>query len=210
VLTRFCCDCPICSCSPPTERSLRSACNRRRSAASRPGSGEETTSANVVRNPPASVSGSCIVRSGGTKTVGRRIATGSFDGNLPRAASRPYVDNATMGNLFRGCGYFLRSKDSNVQGATAPHLFDFSEGCPRPFDPRPGFPAPPPLRRRLRAARPARPSLPSYCHSPSPLARSNYGGAAPRSPDLLPTALPRGRARLHICSIVNGLARSER
>jgi hypothetical protein len=45
---------------------------------------------------------------------------------------------------------------------------------------------------------------------PPPLARSNYAGAAPRSPDLLPTALPRGRARLHICSIVNGLARSER
>src|SRR6516225_6399290 len=45
---------------------------------------------------------------------------------------------------------------------------------------------------------------------PLPLARSNYAGAAPRSPDLLPTALPRGSARLHICSIVNGLARSER
>jgi hypothetical protein len=40
-----------------------------------------------------------------------------------------------------------------------------------------------------------RPSLPSYCHSPSPLARSNYAGAAPRSPDLLPTALPRCRDR---------------
>jgi hypothetical protein len=52
---------------------LRSACNRRMSAASRPGSGDETTSANVVRNPPASVSGSSIVRSSGT----RRIATGS-------------------------------------------------------------------------------------------------------------------------------------
>src|SRR5262249_52671506 len=53
-----------------------------------------------------------------------------------------------------------------------------------------------------------RPSLPSYCPSPSPSLGSNYVGAAPRSPDLLP--IPRGRARLHICSIVNGLARSER
>src|SRR5207249_9598091 len=37
-------------------------------------SGDETTSANVVRNPLASVSGSCIVRSSGTRV---RIATGS-------------------------------------------------------------------------------------------------------------------------------------
>src|SRR6516165_8778685 len=39
---------------------------------------------------------------------------------------------------------------------------------------------------------------------PLPLARSNYAGAAPRSPDLLPTALARGRARLHICGIAIG------
>jgi len=36
---------------------------------------------------------------------------------------------------------------------------------------------------------------------PLPPPQSNYTGAAPRSPDLLPTALPRGRARLYICSI---------
>ena len=63
-----------------------------------------------------------------------------------------------------------------------------------------------PTGRPLRFSTIPRPSLPSYCHSPSPLARSNYAGAAPRSPDLLPTELPRDRARLHICSIVNGLA----
>src|SRR5262249_411231 len=76
------------------ERSLRSACNRLTSGASRPGGGEETTSANVVLNLPASVSRSCIVRSSGTRTFGRRMATGSSEGNLP-GASRPYVDNAT-------------------------------------------------------------------------------------------------------------------
>jgi hypothetical protein len=102
------------------ERSLRLACNRRTSSASRPGSGEETTSANVVRSPPASVSGSCIVRSSGTRTVGRRIATGSSEGNLPRAASRPYVDNATMRSLFRGRGYFFVARSDRPSGhATA-------------------------------------------------------------------------------------------
>src|SRR5262249_34028783 len=41
-----------------------------------------------------------------TRIVGRRIATGSSEGNLLRAASRPYVDNTTLGTLFRGSGYF--------------------------------------------------------------------------------------------------------
>src|SRR5262245_578363 len=87
------------------ERSLRSACNRLTSAASRPGSGEETALANVVRNPPASVSGSCIVRSSGTRTFGRRIAPGSSEkGTFPVRLSRHYVHNATMGNLFSGSG----------------------------------------------------------------------------------------------------------
>ena len=58
------------------------------SVASRAGSGDETTSANVVRNPSASVSGSSIVRSSGTK----RIATPGL---------RSYVENATEAGLFR-------------------------------------------------------------------------------------------------------------
>src|SRR5215831_7870527 len=41
-----------------------------------------------------------------------------------------------------------------------------------------------------------RPSLPSYCRSPSPSLGSNYAGAAPRSPDLLPTALPRSQPKV--------------
>jgi hypothetical protein len=53
------------------------------SAARRPGSGVETTSAKAVRNPPASVSGNSI-RSSGTR-VQRRIATGPPTKNLPRA-----------------------------------------------------------------------------------------------------------------------------
>jgi hypothetical protein len=162
VLTRFCCDCPICSCSPPTERSLRSACNRRRSAASRPGSGEETTSANVVRNPPASVSGSCIVRSGGTKTVGRRIATGSFDGNLPRAASRPYVDNATMGNLFGGAvAIFCVARTAMVPGR-------FFRRLPPPFRPPPGCSAPPARVHGAWPPAPAQAPGPREIKTPAP------------------------------------------
>src|SRR5262245_12644649 len=38
------------------------------------------------------------------------IATGSSEGNLPRAASRPCVDNATTGNLFRDY-FFPASSD---------------------------------------------------------------------------------------------------
>ena len=53
---------------------MPSAFSRRTSAASRSGMGDETTSANVDRKPPANVSGSCIVRSSGTKV---RIVTGS-------------------------------------------------------------------------------------------------------------------------------------
>jgi hypothetical protein len=69
------------------ERSSRSALNRRMSAARRPGSGDKTTSAKAVRNPPASVSGNPI-RSSGTR-AGRRIATGSPTKNVPRAVVRP-------------------------------------------------------------------------------------------------------------------------
>jgi hypothetical protein len=80
------------------ESSLRSAFKRRMSAASRPGRGTETTSANAVRNSPASVSGN-FIRSSGT-TVGRRIMTEFSDRNLPRS-SRPYVENATVAVSFR-------------------------------------------------------------------------------------------------------------
>jgi len=76
------------------ERSSPSACNRRTSVASRSGSGDETTSANVARNPPASVSESSIVRSSGI----RRIATGS-----PQKRPGPgflCVDKATKAILF--------------------------------------------------------------------------------------------------------------
>jgi hypothetical protein len=64
------------------ERASPSEFTRRISFARCSGSGEETTSANVARNAPASVSGSCIVRSSGT-SVGRRIATGSPTKSLP-------------------------------------------------------------------------------------------------------------------------------
>src|SRR5437867_1580182 len=97
------------------ERSLRSACNRRTSAASRPGSGEETTLAKVVRNPPVSVSGTSIVRSSGTRPVGRRIATGFSKANLPRA--RPLCRQCDNGELVQGEWPFLRDRDSN--GASA-------------------------------------------------------------------------------------------
>jgi hypothetical protein len=84
------------------------------STASRSGSGEETTSANVVRNPPASVSGSCIVRSSGTNRIGRRIATGSSDRNLPRAASRLYCRQCDNGEFVQGrVADFSRRRDSN-------------------------------------------------------------------------------------------------
>jgi len=74
------------------------------SATSLSGSGDETTSANVVRNPLASVSGSCIVRSSGTRV---RIATGSPH-ERPRSAS--YVKNATEAVLFRPvCEEFVPS-----------------------------------------------------------------------------------------------------
>ncbi len=69
------------------------------SATSWSGSGEERTSANVVRNPPASVSGSCIVRSSGTNRIGRRIATGSPTRTFP-ARSRVLVeDDADLRHL---------------------------------------------------------------------------------------------------------------
>jgi hypothetical protein len=77
------------------ELSVRSAFNRRTSSESRCGSGDEATSANVVRNAPASVSGRRIVWSSGTK-VG---IVGS-----PQERPRPsYVDNATHDILFMGC-----------------------------------------------------------------------------------------------------------
>jgi hypothetical protein len=76
------------------------------SAANRSGSGDETTSANVVRNPPASVSGSCIVRSSGTMA---HIATGSPVGTPPLPGSL-CVDNATEAVLFRAEGKILADK----------------------------------------------------------------------------------------------------
>src|SRR5436190_6201360 len=93
---------PLSRSSP--ERSSPSTCNRRMSATSLSGSGDETTSANVVRNPLVSVSGSCIVRSSGTRV---RIATGSPH-ERPRSAS--YVKNATEAVLFRPvCEEFVPS-----------------------------------------------------------------------------------------------------
>jgi hypothetical protein len=53
------------------------------SAASRPGRGTETTSANVIRNLSASASGN-FIRSSGAR-VGRRITTEFSDKNLPSA-----------------------------------------------------------------------------------------------------------------------------
>jgi len=114
------------------------------SGASRPGGGEETTSANVVCNLPASVSRSCIV----PRTVGRRMATGSSEGNLP---GRLRVPMSTMRHrgIGSGDGYFFRvARVATAPGATAPHLFDFSEGS---------FPTPPPARRAKTSTRP-RPS----------------------------------------------------
>src|SRR5262245_45832674 len=57
--------------------SVRSAPNRRMSAASRSGSGDELTLANVARKPPARFSGNCIVRSNGIRV---RIATPLSEG----------------------------------------------------------------------------------------------------------------------------------
>jgi len=59
--------------------------SRRVSAASCAGRGIATTSANVVRNPSASVSGN-FTRSSGTE-VGRRIAPSSPQRNLPSAVT---------------------------------------------------------------------------------------------------------------------------
>src|SRR5262249_2425128 len=119
---------PHLRCSP--ERSLRSACNRLTSAASRPGSGEETTSANVVRNLPASVSGSCIVWSSGTRTVGRRIATGSSEGNLTPGGFASLCQQCDIGEFVRGEWlFFSRGKDSNGGAAGAPS----SLGCQQDF-----------------------------------------------------------------------------
>jgi hypothetical protein len=56
--------CCVAPCSVSPERSSRSALSRRMSAAKRPGSGVETTSAKVVRNSPASVSGNSLGSSG--------------------------------------------------------------------------------------------------------------------------------------------------
>ena len=61
------------------------ASTRRVSAASGAGRGIATTSANVVRNPSASVRGN-FTRSSGTE-VGRRIAPSSPQGNLPSAVT---------------------------------------------------------------------------------------------------------------------------
>jgi hypothetical protein len=65
------CDLPH-LCSSP-DLSARSVSNWRTSAASRSGTGDEPTSANIVRKPFAKFSGSCIVRSSCTRI---RMATG--------------------------------------------------------------------------------------------------------------------------------------
>src|SRR5262249_8774815 len=104
------------------ERSLRSACNERRQPTRQR---EETTSANVVRNLPASVSGRpCIVWSSGTGTVGRRIATGSSEGNLPGGFAS-LCRQCDTGEFVRVEWYFFRvARTAMVPGAL--HLLDFS------------------------------------------------------------------------------------
>src|SRR5262249_39559118 len=116
------------------------------SAASRSGSGEETTSANVTRNPPPSVSGSCMVRPSGTNRVGRRIATGSQDRRSPRGLASD-VDNATQGNLFGPVANFFTGWSREVLPAGG-----LAEG-PEPGTPRPllaEVPAPPPAAEQPR------------------------------------------------------------
>src|SRR5206468_8280250 len=93
------------------ERSSRSALNRRVSAARRPESGGQTSSAKAVRNSPASVGGNPI-RSSGT-WAGRRIATGSPTKNLPRAVLRPKGINAGAAGLVSTRRQIISSKGAN-------------------------------------------------------------------------------------------------
>jgi hypothetical protein len=85
------------------------------SAASRPGRGIETTSANVLRNPPASASGNFIWSSG--TRVGRRIVTEFSDRNLPPVVTSLCRQCDGGGFVQPGRELFLRRSQKGIARA---------------------------------------------------------------------------------------------
>jgi len=124
----FCCDCPICA-PPLSVRYDRPVIDARAPPAHPAAGRKQRRRMSSVTLPQASAGAALFGRAvlGPLDNASRLVPPrGTFSGRL----RVPYVDNATMGNLFRGEWLFF-CKDSNGARSDRPASFDFSVGYGR-------------------------------------------------------------------------------
>src|SRR6266436_9247457 len=127
VLTRFCCDCPICA-SPLSVRRHRPVLGALAPRADRGAGRKQRRRMLSVTLPQASA---------GAALFGRAVLGPLDDASVPPSGTFPgrlRVPMSTMrqwGICSGGVAIFCVARTAMVPGATAPHLFDCSEGYGR-------------------------------------------------------------------------------